>query len=166
MIKQPNKYYSFFVILQWLYLHIGIRVCSGTYYSKNSSSLHTTYRSLLFYNHRLAKTDFSLKIQACKWIWEQLFSVTCQSLQKSSPIKGTSISKGNKDFAQKNPSFYSSGISSCAFCSSREYLLQQLYTLPTAAAYLPMKNLRHRCTLDCSSYIVLHEKQNSCTQKN
>lgn len=61
---------------------------------------------------------------------------------------------------------YSLGLSSCAFSGSTEYLLQRLYTLPTSAVYLAMKNSRHCCTLDCSSYSVLHEKQSSCTQKN
>lgn len=85
-----------------MYLHIGIGVCSDTHHSKNSSSLHTTYRSLLFHNHRLAKTDFHTR---CKHASEPETSSSLSHARASrNPLlsKRTSTSKGNEDFDQKS----------------------------------------------------------------
>lgn len=81
-------------------MHIEIRLCSGTHYSENSSCLHTTYRSLLFHDHRLAKTDFHSR---CKHVSEpENNSSLSHARAFRSPLvsKRTSISKFNED--QKN----------------------------------------------------------------
>lgn len=135
-MKQLNNttFLLLFLVAQLWYFHVG-RVCNDIHYSKNSCSLHTTYRILFFHNHRLVKTNFHT---CCKHVSEPetnsslshaiepLEMLSYQKELKNNPLTFP-VPQAMKTLLRKSFS-YSSGFSShyfqavwSTFCRSFTY---------------------------------------------